>query len=106
MLMFAEVGYAFGLLFVMLFLIVVFDSIAMIGVFIRGSAEKSEYATYVLNWIKIVVMFIFAVIMVYFSIIMKVSVYTKIIEFAIGLLLAADSIVSTVIKIKFGRKKK
>ncbi len=106
MTMFAEVGYAFGLLFVMLFLIVVFDAIAMIGVFVRKSAEVSEYASYVLNWIKIVVLFIFAIIMVYFSIIMKVSVLTKMIELVIGILLAADSIVSAVIKIRFGRKKK
>ena len=104
--MFAEVGYAFGLLFISLFLITVFDGIGMIGVFVKNNAEPSEYAGYVLSWIKIVILLIFAVLMIYFSIIMKVSFYTKAIEFVIGLLLAADGTASMIIKIKYGRKKK
>lgn len=104
--MFAEVGIAFGLFFIMLFMITLFDGITMIGVFVRKSADVKEYASYVLNWLKIIALLIFAVIMVYFGIVMKVSVYTKVIEFAIAALLAADGIASIIIKIRFGGKKK
>ncbi len=104
--MFAEVGIAFGLFFIMLFLITLFDGITMIGIFVRQSADVQEYASYVLSWLKIAALLIFAAIMVYFGIIMKVSVYTKVIEFVIAALLAADGIASMVIKIKFGGKKK
>ena len=104
--MFAEVGYAFGLLFIMLYIVVIFDVITMIGIFVKDSVDPAEYANYVLSWLKIAVLLIFSIVMVYFGIIMHVSVMTKIIEIFLGVLLAADGIAGIIIKNKFGRKKK
>lgn len=103
--MFEEVGTLFGVLIVMLFCSVLMDAFVIFRIMIKQSADAMEYASYGLKWPKIVIMFLFGLIMLFYAFAADNSTYVMIIELILGLLLIADGVLSAIIKRKFGADK-
>ena len=103
--MFQELGTAAGLLILMLYLSVFMDAFVIFSIMVRKIASASEYAAAVLKWAKIFILFIAAVIMFFFAITGGYSISVTIIMAVLGILLAADGVLCTIIKKKYGKKK-
>lgn len=103
--MFQELGTAAGILILMLYLSVFMDAFVIFNIMVRKIASASEYAAAVLKWAKIAILFISAAVMFYFAIFYGFSLKVTIIMVILGVLLAADGVLSTIIKKKYGKKK-
>lgn len=103
--MFQELGTAAGILILMLYLSVFMDAFVIFSIMVRKIASASEYAAAVLKWAKISILFISAALMFFFAISGGYSLKVTIIMALLGILLAADGVLSTIIKKKYGKKK-
>lgn len=103
--MFQELGTAAGILILMLYLSVFMDAFVIFNIMVRKIASASEYAAAVLKWAKITILFISAAVMFYLAVSYGFSIKVTIIMVILGILLAADGVISTIIKKKYGKKK-
>lgn len=103
--MFQELGMAAGLFILMLYLAVLMDAFVIFSIMVRKIASASEYAAAVLKWAKIAILFIAAVLMFFFAVSGGYSAGTTVIMVILGVLLAADGVLSVIIKKKYGKKK-
>ena len=102
--MFEEVGTTVGILIIMLYLAVLMDGFAIFRIMVKQNASAMEYASVGLRWPKIIMVYIFGGVMLFYSIAADNSVYIMVIEMILSLLLFADAILSTIIKRKYGKK--
>lgn len=103
--MFQELGTAAALFILMLYLSVFMDAFVIFSIMVRKIASANEYAAAVLKWAKIYILYIAAVVMFFFAITGGYSLRVTIIMAILGTLLAADGVLSTIIKKKYGKKK-
>lgn len=103
--MIEEVGLTYFVLIVMLFLCVGFDIFNYIVVFIAKQTDYKQYCTYGIKYIKLIMYFIFGVLMFIFGFTTDLSVFSRNVHIVIGSLLVADFIYGLAIKIKFGKKR-
>lgn len=103
--MFQELGIPAGLFILMLYLSVFMDSFVIFSIMVRKIASANEYAAAVLKWAKITILFIAALVVFYFAFFGGYSLRVVIIMSILGILLAADGVLSTIIKRKYGKKK-
>ena len=101
-----EVGSIAGIFIIFLYIAVLMDGFVMFNIMVRQIAEAKEYADAVLKWFKIVILYAAGVLMIFYVVGGGVSLYITVIEAVLGVLLFADAVLSTVIKSKYGRKKK
>ena len=101
--MFQELGTVAGVFILMLYLSVFMDAFVIFSIMVRKIASASEYAAAVLKWAKIVILFISAAVMFFFAITGGFSLKVTIIMAILGTLLAADGVISTIIKKKYGK---
>ena len=101
-----EVGSIAGIFIISLYIAVLMDGFVMFNIMVRQVAEAKEYAAAVLKWFKIAVLYAAAVLMLFYVVGGGVSLYITVIEAVLGILLFADAVLSTVIKLKYGKKKK
>lgn len=103
--MFQELGTPAGILILMLYLSVCMDAFVIFNIMVRKIASASEYTAAVLKWAKISILFIAAAVIFFFTIFGGYSLYVTIVMAILGTLLAADGVLSTIIKKKYGKKK-
>ena len=92
--MLGDINALLGMLIVMLFFSVIMDGFTIFNILVRHSDDAIEYACVGLKWPKIVLVFFFGVVMLYYSFSVKNT----------PLLLLADGVLSTVVKKKYGKK--
>lgn len=102
--MLGDINALLGMLIVMLFFSVIMDGFTIFNILVRHSDDAIEYACVGLKWPKIVLVFFFGVVMLYYSFSVKNTPLVTIGEFVLGLLLLADGVLSTVVKKKYGKK--
>lgn len=100
-----EVGAIAGIFIISLYIAVLMDGFVMFNIMVRQIAEAKEYAAAVLKWFKIVILYAAGVLMIFYVINGGVSLYITVIEAILGVLLFADALFSTVIKLKYSKKK-
>lgn len=103
--MFQELGTAAGLLILMLYLSVFIDAFVIFNIMVKKAVGANEYAAAALKPAKIAILLLSAGVMFFFAILYDFSITVKIIMAILGTLLAADGIISILIKKKYGRKK-
>lgn len=103
--MFQELGTAAGLFIIMLYLSVLMDGFVIFNIMVRKIASAKEYAAAVLKWAKITILFIASALMFFFAVSGGYSVRVTVIMAILGVMLAADGVLSVIIKKKYGKKK-
>lgn len=104
--MFEELGTIVSLIIITLYISVLMDGFVIFSVMVRDVADKKEYAGAVLKPPKMIFLYAAGILMLVYMFSGEVSAYIKIIELILSLLLIADAAASTIIKVKFGGKKK
>lgn len=92
------------MLIVMLYFSVIMDGFTIFNILVRHSDDAIEYACVGLKWLKIILVFFFGTVMIYYAFTVENTPLVTIGEFVLGLLLIADGVLSTVIKKKYGKK--
>ncbi len=102
--MLGDINALLGMLIVMLYFSVIMDGFTIFNILIRHSEDAIEYACVGLKWFKIILVYFFGAVMLFYSFTVKNTPLVTIAEFLLGLLLLADGVLSTVVKKKYGKK--
>lgn len=102
---FDDLGAAYGVFVITLYLASVIDGIVIFGVMKSKSSEVRENAAAVLKWQKIALLYIGAAVIFLYAVSGAYPFYVVVIMRILCVLLLADGIFSTVIKMKYGAKK-
>lgn len=92
------------MLIVMLFFSVIMDGFTIFNILVRHSDDAIEYACVGLKLPKIILVYFFGAVMIYYAFTVENTPLVTIAEFVLGLLLLADGVLSTVVKKKYGKK--
>ncbi len=103
--MLGDVNSLFAMLMVMLLFSVIMDGFTFFNILVKKSDAAIEYACIGLKWLKIIMVFIFAAVMIFYSFTVANTAFMTIAEFVLGLLLLADGVLSVIVKRKYGGKK-
>ncbi|MBQ2823695.1 MAG: hypothetical protein IJF18_03865 [Oscillospiraceae bacterium] len=101
-----EVGWVYTILIVMLYIVVIIDLIAIIMVFRKDKADRSEYCTFGIKWSKIIVGLFFAVMLTYFIMVQSFTPYVMWVQAILAMLLYVIELFNIIIKVKYGKKRR
>lgn len=102
--MLGDVNALMGMLIVMLFFSVIMDAFTIYNILVKHSDDAIEFAHVGLKWLKIIMVYFFGIVMLFYAFTVENTPLVTIAEFVLGLLLLADGVLSTVVKKKYGSK--
>ncbi|MGN0585685.1 MAG: hypothetical protein ACI4JF_00235 [Oscillospiraceae bacterium] len=102
--MFEEVGIFYGIFIIMMYVIVLMDSVSIFMVFKKGQASITEYCTYGIKYPKVIVGLLFAVLVTVIILMQEFTLFVLLIQLLLAILLFVVEGLCLILKIKFGGK--
>ncbi|MCM1024367.1 MAG: hypothetical protein NC395_09970 [Prevotella sp.] len=102
--MLGDINALLGMILVMMLFTVVMDGFTLYNILVKHSDDAVEFACVGLKWLKIVLLFFFGAVMLFYTFTVSNTPLITITELVLGLLLIADGVLSAVVKRKYGTK--
>lgn len=99
-----EFDYLLTLVLIMLFATAIMDTASMFMVK-NGSVDIEDYATAVLKWPKVILLGVFGIVLLYYAFTTQATAIKLVAEIVIGILMLVDCTISSIVKVRYGKKK-